>query len=590
MATATTNTLSNYDGGEPSDMNAATSHYVDESLTNSANASSNYDQGESSDSNQIRTTTDSLARLNPLPRPGQHLDDADLLAWKHQYINMGLREQNVLSNSADDLTQLVDNIPYPIERFAQDYTDGDEEELHFDDGNTFDYETSIRDRLKKANEELDHDETPIELKHRQRVSFDAVVRAVDFGQNGQELDNSNPSDQSANLPIVEETESARTNSSQQEANPHEYTVPLNDTQPREGPSMLDKIKAVQFHGASPSGEHWSSHPATVSEDLTSTNSSKRNQMDNTNEQESKQTKSSSPSNRMVVSINGQFQLQDEDDYTAKKGLTTDEPKSTFVPTPPTNPKPKQDSLKPQRPTPSLARPTSSDSSRQSRSFTSKSFPEKKNNQSRPKSAGIPDTIVSFFPKHTSGVDFKELNRKAAAEKREREEEERRKQEKETEERRIQLEKARESFEKWVKDKDAERRRLDEEKRLEKEEHDTRQAQYDKELGELREKKYHEWISRKNRDTMIANEFKKLQADDEDQASGVGGSSASHQTSQELANKRAFQRWLRRKYEQSKEEQRQLRLEARRLRRRQRRSIKRYQLQQDLQLARSFGYT
>jgi hypothetical protein len=49
-------------------------------------------------------------------------------------------------------------------------------------------------------------------------------------------------------------------------------------------------------------------------------------------------------------------------------------------------------------------------------------------------------------------------------------------------------------------------------------------------------------------------------------------------------------WLRRKYEQSKEEQRQLRLEARRLRRRQRRSIKRFQLQQDLQLAKSFGYS
>jgi len=52
--------------------------------------------------------------------------DADLLAWKHQYINIGLREQSVLSNSADDLTQLVDHIPYPIERFGQDYADGDE--------------------------------------------------------------------------------------------------------------------------------------------------------------------------------------------------------------------------------------------------------------------------------------------------------------------------------------------------------------------------------------------------------------------------------------------------------------------------------
>ncbi len=49
-------------------------------------------------------------------------------------------------------------------------------------------------------------------------------------------------------------------------------------------------------------------------------------------------------------------------------------------------------------------------------------------------------------------------------------------------------------------------------------------------------------------------------------------------------------WLRRKYEQSREEQRQLRLETRRLRRRQRRSIKRFQLQQDLQLAKSFGYS
>jgi len=49
-------------------------------------------------------------------------------------------------------------------------------------------------------------------------------------------------------------------------------------------------------------------------------------------------------------------------------------------------------------------------------------------------------------------------------------------------------------------------------------------------------------------------------------------------------------WLRRKYEQSKEEKRQLRLETRRLRRHQRRSIKRFQLQQDLQLAKAFGYS
>lgn len=50
------------------------------------------------------------------------------------------------------------------------------------------------------------------------------------------------------------------------------------------------------------------------------------------------------------------------------------------------------------------------------------------------------------------------------------------------------------------------------------------------------------------------------------------------------------RWLRRKYEQSREEKRQKRREERLLRRRQRRSIKRFQLQQDLQLAKSFGYS
>lgn len=41
------------------------------------------------------------------------------------------------------------------------------------------------------------------------------------------------------------------------------------------------------------------------------------------------------------------------------------------------------------------------------------------------------------------------------------------------ERKRQLEKAKESFEKWVHDKDAERKRLSEEKRLEKEEHDVK---------------------------------------------------------------------------------------------------------------------
>lgn len=202
-------------------------------------------------------------------------------------MNIGLREQSVLSNSADDLTQIVDQLQYPMDRFNHDYTDGDDgtkretntqkkkkisfylEELHFDDGNTFDYETSIRDRLKKANEDLEHDDTPVELKHRQRVSFDQVVRAVDFGQDPQELENSNPPNVSVASPIAEEPVSNNTTQSQHENPAHQYTVPLNDIQPREGPSMLDKIKAVQFHGASPTSERWSttSQPPTVPEGI-----------------------------------------------------------------------------------------------------------------------------------------------------------------------------------------------------------------------------------------------------------------------------------------------------------------------------------
>jgi hypothetical protein len=107
--------------------------------------------------------------------------------------------------------------------------------------------------------------------------------------------------------------------------------------------------------------------------------------------------------------------------------------------------------------------------------------------------------------------------------------------------------------------------------------------------------------------MLANDFRKMQADEEELASG--GSSSSIHNGKRQEDHRAFNRydtkkfflfkiiffciinsWLRRKYEQSKEEKRQLRLEARRLRRRQRRSIKRFQLHQDLQLAKSFGYS
>lgn len=113
---------------------------------------------------------------------------------------------------------------------------------------------------------------------------------------------------------------------------------------------------------------------------------------------------------MVVAINGEFRLQNEDDYVAKQQLgsndsnnnnnsekkTSNGPtKPTFVPTPPSEAKPRNDSLKPQAPSRSysgLTRPKSSDSSRRtngSNNITSKSWSDSKsknttNNQQRPK--------------------------------------------------------------------------------------------------------------------------------------------------------------------------------------------------------------
>jgi hypothetical protein len=111
--------------------------------------------------------------------------------------------------------------------------------------------------LKKANEDLKQDETPAELRHKQRVSFDAVVKAVDIDQDQQELDNLNPITKPPISPVEEEVLPSET-SPQNENSPHEYTVPLNDTKPREGPSLVEQLKAMQFHGVPPIGERWSS--------------------------------------------------------------------------------------------------------------------------------------------------------------------------------------------------------------------------------------------------------------------------------------------------------------------------------------------
>ena len=57
-----------------------------------------------------------------------------------------------------------------------------------DEDHGYDYDLVIRERLRKANEEFEHDQTPAELKRPQRVSFDTVVKAVDIVQPSREND------------------------------------------------------------------------------------------------------------------------------------------------------------------------------------------------------------------------------------------------------------------------------------------------------------------------------------------------------------------------------------------------------------------
>ena len=96
---------------------------------------------------------------------------------------------------------------------------------------------------------------------------------------------------------------------------------------------------------------------------------------------------------MVVSINGGFEIQNEDDYTAKgqtrtpndvRKTSVGSSRNIFAPTPPTEAKQRLDPLKlppPPRPYPSATRPQSSDSSRQtyiSHNSISKSWADNNN--------------------------------------------------------------------------------------------------------------------------------------------------------------------------------------------------------------------
>lgn len=210
--------------------------------------------------------------------------DADILAWKRQFANFDLRNASALSNSAEDLTQLDDQYPYQPTQFSLNYHDMDEgkirsylicsflpsslnskqttlpsflsEDFHFEDPVAYDYQSVIQDRLKRANQELEHDETPSELKHHQRVSFDAVVRAVDIEHDSQEHETVDTPSRPT-VPVVAEEPTSDASDSKQEPHPHQYTVPLNDTQAREGPTLLETLRARQFHGITPTGEPWS---------------------------------------------------------------------------------------------------------------------------------------------------------------------------------------------------------------------------------------------------------------------------------------------------------------------------------------------
>ncbi|CAF0975606.1 unnamed protein product [Rotaria sp. Silwood1] len=539
-----------------------------------------------------------------VPRHGHCLDDMDILTLKRQYANMDLFDQSTLSNSAEDLSQL-DRPSYECDVFGQDENDIDDYDISYDDGNGYDYSIIIQERLKKANEEFEHDQTPAELKHRQRVSFDAVVKAVDIVQDPTELDHDNGLVRASVSPVPEELSTTIT-SPRSETSTHEYTVPLNDTQPREGLTLLQQIKALQFHNTPPSDERWASTANNVNnddslnrEDDISVSSCKSNENNNDTQDMSKVISNSTVSKKsMVVAVNGRFNLQDEDDYIAKhhvksinndNNMSTTNNKMSFLPAPPTEPKKKQDL--PPRPFP--VRPKSSDSGRRTDTNSVKLSTDKKNKtetttRQRPKSAGTSKSVETYRDRPSSGVDFNELLRKAAGKKRAELREERRKKDEAEEKRQQELAKAEESYKRWLQEKQAERKRINEEKRLEKEEQEARQAEEEKELTELREKKYKEWLERKDQETRIANEFKKLKADEHEMLSG--GSSSSINNGIRDNDHRAFQRWLRRKYEQSMEQKRQLRLEAKRQRRRQRRSLKRHQLQQDLQLAKSFGYS
>ncbi|CAF0921607.1 unnamed protein product [Didymodactylos carnosus] len=531
-----------------------------------------------------------------LPRPGQHLDDSDLLALKHQYANIGLREQNMLSNSAEDLSQ-SDPLPFQFGLFGNEYNDidanmEDDDDLHFGIDHNYDYDVVIKERLKKANAEFEHDQTPAELNHRQRVSFDAVVKAVDIIQDD---DREDESGMQIKRNVTDHEEDNDSDLGHQSDVKYDYIIFEFDlTQPKSGPTLLQQLKAMQFHGALPL-ERFSPRDDQEEMPISSVTSNNQNTNDKVRDLTSAKKATttlpneSSNSNPMVVAINGVFDLKNEDDYLARKNLAKQQtshndiqgkilpPKVSFESRQPIitfneNEPKKATTLSP------LKRPKSSDvtSSRNRINFESKP-------DSRPKSASTMKSTDISLKKSTSGVNFAELNRNYIEKKKYQQKEDLRLEREAQEKRDKELLLAKASFDQWLKDKDSERKRLEEDRRKKEEEEKARQSKEDEENEKKRKKIRREWEEKKRQQTMNQNELRKLQEEEEED-------NESADTIKTGPGHRAFRRWLRQKYEQSLEEKRQLRLEAKKLRRRQKKSLTRYRLDQDLQLAKSFGYS
>ena len=201
--------------------------------------------------------------------------------------------------------------------------------------------------MKKVNEDFRDDQTPTELKHSQRIVFDPIVRAVDIVQDPDEHDHTvELFNQSSTSTFVEDPTAANRNATN--STPHQYTVPLNDTQPRQGLSLLEQLKAMQFNSSYDDQNVSSSTQRPTELDLSNLT-----------------TSFTSTEQPMVVALNGKFDLQNPNDYLAKKAF--------FTPAPPVEPK--KGPTAPRRPF-SATRPKSSDINKRTNSSTQQNRPKR----------------------------------------------------------------------------------------------------------------------------------------------------------------------------------------------------------------------